>query len=77
MLLAIRHGTSATGRSTPIVRHIRDVILDSYLRDNSRAYVMHDNVYTLVSLAPGGERVAAQEQLPELYTSPPSDDPLS
>jgi polyphosphate kinase len=69
--------TLARVRSTTLVRHIRDVMLETYLHDNTRAYVMHDNVYTPSAPAPGEDRVAAQEQLLDLYTSPPSDDSLS
>jgi len=66
--------TLARVRSTPIVRHIRDVVLDHYLRDNARAYVMRNQVYTPASPDPGDERLAAQERLLELYTSPPADE---
>jgi polyphosphate kinase len=58
-------------RDEGIIRHIRDVVLDAYLRDSDRAYVLTGNRYVPVASTPEA-RVNAQEQLLAWYTSRPS-----
>jgi polyphosphate kinase len=55
-------------RDDGIVRHLRDVVLDAYLRDNDRAYELEDAAYRRVEAAPGEPRVNAQQSLLEWYT---------
>ena len=55
-------------RDRSIVRHIRDVVLDAYLRDSDRAYVLTDGRYEPAD-APDGARVNAQEVLLDWYSS--------
>jgi polyphosphate kinase len=50
-------------RDGGIIRHIRDVVLEAYLRDNDRAYVLTDSKYTALSAAPGEPRLSAQDAL--------------
>jgi polyphosphate kinase len=55
-----------------LVRHIRDVVLDAYLRDSDSAYVLDCNRYTRVASEPA-TRVNAQQELLSWYTSRPTD----
>jgi polyphosphate kinase len=55
-------------RDDAIVRHIRDVVLDAYLRDSDRAYVLTGNRYEPVASEPGPP-VNAQQELLAWYTS--------
>jgi polyphosphate kinase len=65
-------------RSARIVGHLRDVVLDAYLRDTDRAYVLADGRYVRTSPAPGEPRVSAQQQLLDRYTpTRPSPDDTS
>jgi len=63
-------------RSAGIVGHLRDVVLDAYLRDTDRAYVLTDGRYVRTSPAPGEPRISAQQQLIDRYTAsrPQPDD---
>jgi polyphosphate kinase len=54
-----------------IVRHIRDVVLDAYLRDSDAAYVLEGNRYALSTSDPA-PRVNAQQELLAWYTSRPA-----
>lgn len=61
-------------RDEGIIRHIRDVVLDAYLRDSDRAYVLTGNRYDPATSEPGA-RVNAQQELLAWYISrPPSVD---
>jgi polyphosphate kinase len=56
-------------RDGSILRHIRDVVLDAYLRDNDRAYALVDAEYERPTRANGEPRLSAQEYLMEWYTT--------
>ena len=59
-------------RDEGIVRHIRDVVLDAYLRDSDRAYILTGSRYEPAT-SDGASRVNAQQELLAWYTSrPPS-----
>ena len=58
-------------RDEGIIRHIRDVVLDSYLRDSDRAYVLTGNRYEPAASDPAS-CVNAQEELLAWYTSRPA-----
>jgi hypothetical protein len=47
---------------------VRDVVLQTYLRDSDRAYILTGSRYH-VAAGDGGPRLNAQQQLLELYTS--------
>ena len=55
-------------RDRSIVRHLRDVVLDAYLRDNERAYILEGSHYTPAPVEAGAPRVSAQQLLLEWYT---------
>jgi polyphosphate kinase len=55
-------------RDRGIVRHLRDVVLDAYLRDNDRAYVLTDSKYLPAQRREGEPRISAQQLLLERYT---------
>ena len=57
-------------RDTGILRHIRDVLLDTYLRDNDRAYALAGSDYEPVRPRPDEPRVNAQQLLLDWYTAP-------
>jgi polyphosphate kinase len=57
-------------RDEGIIRHIRDVVLDAYLRDTDRAYVLTGNQYEPAWSDPAA-RVNAQQELLAWYTSQP------
>src|SRR5262249_49644482 len=63
VLCPVRHAGNAS--------HLRDVVLDAYLKDNARAYRLVDGRYTRASAAAGEPRVSAQRVLLELYTNRP------
>ena len=52
-----------------IARHIREHVLDTYLRDTDRTYVQVDGRYEPVRPDPGERRVNAQQVLLDWYTS--------
>ena len=52
-----------------IVRHIRDVVLDAYLRDSDAAYLLEDHRYALSTSSDAAPRVNAQQELLAWYTS--------
>ena len=54
---------------TTIARHIREHVLDTYLRDTDRTYVQVDGRYEPVRPEPGARRVNAQQALLDWYTS--------
>ena len=56
-------------RNAGIASHLRDVVLDAYLRDTDRAYVLSDGRYAPTSVAPGESRISAQQLLLDSYTS--------
>jgi polyphosphate kinase len=55
-------------RDRSIVRHLRDVVLDAYLRDNERAYVLEGARYVPAPADADAARVGAQQLLLEWYT---------
>ena len=57
-------------RNAGIAGHLRDVVLDAYLRDTDRAYVLTDGQYVGANATPGAPRMNAQQLLLERYTSP-------
>lgn len=52
-----------------ILRHIRDVVLDAYLRDNDRAYALHGTDYEPVERSADEPRLSAREYLMDWYTT--------
>ena len=56
-------------RHSGIASHLRDVVLDAYLRDTDRAYVLADDRYVRTAAIPGESRVNAQQLLLDGYTS--------
>ena len=54
-----------------IARHIRDVVLDAYLRDTDRAYVLVNDEYQKAAPCQDGSRMSAQQLLLEWYRSNP------
>src|SRR4029079_1975420 len=54
-------------RDVNILRELRDVVLDAYLRDNTRAYELVDGTYRRVVRAAGEPAVSAQRLLLEWY----------
>jgi hypothetical protein len=57
-------------RDEGIVRHIRDIVLDAYLRDTDRAYVLTGSRYEPATSEPAAQ-VNAQQDLLTWYTSRP------
>ncbi len=55
--------------SAGIVRQLRDVVLDAYLRDTDRANVLIDRTYGAATIAPDAPRISAQRLLLDWYTS--------
>lgn len=53
---------------------IRDVVLEAYLRDTDRAYVLTGDTYSRVQAAPGEPRVSAQDTLLAWYVKPAARD---
>ncbi len=64
-------------RDTNILRELRDVVLDAYLRDNTRAYELVDGAYRRVTPAGDEPAVNAQRLLLDWYRQKPAagDDP--
>jgi len=58
-------------RNAALAAHVREVVLEAYLRDTERAYVLAGDRYVAAG-AISDERVDAQQQLLDLYTSPRS-----
>jgi polyphosphate kinase len=58
-------------RDEGILRHIRDVVLNAYLRDSDSSYLLTGNRYEPVAVDPAA-RVNAQQELLGWYTSRPS-----
>src|SRR5476649_711339 len=58
-------------RDEGIIRHIRDVVLDVYLRDSDRAYLLTGSRYQ-PALSEPDARVNAQQELLAWYTSRPA-----
>jgi polyphosphate kinase len=56
-------------RDALLSRHLRDVVLDAYLRDNERAYVLIEDRYERPQPPDDEERVNAQQFLLDWYTS--------
>jgi polyphosphate kinase len=56
-------------RDTGILRHLRDVVLDIYMRDNDRAYTLVDGEYERSARPDGEPRLSAQEYLMDWYTA--------
>lgn len=54
-----------------IANHIRSVVLDAYLRDTDRAYVLAGDQYAAAD-KPGSDAFSAQQFLLDLYRSDPS-----
>jgi polyphosphate kinase len=52
-----------------ILRELRQVVLEAYLRDNDRAYALVDRTYSRVTRGPDEPRVSAQQLLLDWYTS--------
>jgi polyphosphate kinase len=61
-------------RDGAILRHLRDVVLEYYLRDNQRAYVLHDGKYEKVVPAADDAPFDAQEALIAWSARQPADD---
>ena len=59
-------------RSTTIVAYLRDVVLQSYLSDTARAYVLVDDKYQHPVIAQGTTPVSAQDFLLERCATTPS-----
>ena len=55
-------------RDAEIAAHIRDVVLDAYLRDSDRATLQVDGTYQPVP-APSGPRLSAQQMLLDWYNA--------
>jgi len=55
-------------RDAALAEHIRSVVLDTYLRDTERAYILHGDRYERAS-AGDGPRVNAQEDLLQWYAA--------
>ena len=53
------------------VRRIRDVVLNAYLGDTDRAYILGNGGYAPASVPPGTSRVSAQDTLLASYTAAP------
>ena len=62
-LCPVRHAGNAS--------HLRDVVLDAYLKDNVRAYELIDGRYVRASAPAGEPRVSAQRVLLDVYTNRP------
>lgn len=60
--------------SPALSRHIKDVVLDTYLRDNDRAYVLESTGYRRVTRRPDEDAVNAHDALLSWYTRPTPDD---
>jgi polyphosphate kinase len=58
-------------RDASITRHIRDVVLDAYLRDTDRAYVLVNGEYQKAAPSEDGSRLSAQQLLLDWYRSNP------
>ena len=56
-----------------ISQHLRSVVLDAYLRDTERAYVLAGDRYECATPAEGDEPFSAQRFLMEWYRSHPAD----
>jgi polyphosphate kinase len=56
-------------RDRALADHIRSVVLDTYLRDTERAYVLEGDRYEHAAPPPDGRTVDAQEQLLHWYAS--------
>jgi polyphosphate kinase len=54
-----------------IVRHVRDVVLDAYLRDSDAAYTLDGDQYVR-AVPDSATRVNAQQELLTWYTLRPS-----
>lgn len=55
-------------------RHIREVVLEAYLCDNDRAYVLESDGYRRFARGPDDAPCSAQERLLDWYTRPTVDD---
>jgi polyphosphate kinase len=55
-------------RDPSLANHVRDVVLQTYLQDTDRAYILNGSRYH-VAPGNGGPRLNAQQMLLELYTS--------
>ena len=55
-------------RDSRLVRHVRDMVLDAYLRDTERAYTLRGSAYAAATVDEAS-RSNAQEELLEWYTS--------
>ncbi|MGE3510476.1 MAG: polyphosphate kinase 1, partial [Vicinamibacterales bacterium] len=60
--------------SPALSRHIKDVVLETYLRDNDRAYVLEPTGYRRVTRHPDEDAVNAHDALLSWYTRPTPDD---
>jgi polyphosphate kinase len=58
-----------------IANHLRTVVLDAYLRDNTRAYALVDDEYQKVRPEDGQPPFDAQQFLIDWYTANPAQDP--
>ena len=61
-------------RSPELVSHIRDLVLDAYLRDTDRATILSGDRYTPASRSADEPGVNAQQLLLAWYTSAPRVD---
>jgi polyphosphate kinase len=60
-------------REATLASHVRDVVLQTYLQDTDRAYILNGSRYH-VAAAEDGPRLNAQQQLLEWYTSAAATD---
>ncbi len=61
-------------RDGAIIRQLRDVILDAYLRDTDRASVLIDRKYVPAAAEPDAPRINAQRLLLDWYSAAPTED---
>jgi polyphosphate kinase len=62
-------------RDPELRQHLRNVVLDSLLRDTERAYLLQSDgtyVHAAAAAAPGSAGVNSQQLLLESYTKPPA-----
>ncbi|HKF67839.1 MAG TPA: hypothetical protein VKB36_14945, partial [Vicinamibacterales bacterium] len=60
-------------RDVTLASHVRDVVLQTYLQDTDRAYILNGSRYHVAAVE-DGPRLNAQQQLLEWYTSAAATD---
>jgi polyphosphate kinase len=61
-------------RDTAILRYVRDVVLEAYLRDNQHAYELHDARYVKLAPLAGEPLVDAQQSMIDLTAAVEADE---